>query len=52
MNAEAERLIEEMDAALFSGDTFLSEEALQKLEEHLPRWQRHILELRDLLKNP
>lgn len=40
MNAEAERLIEELDAAIFSGDTFRNPEALASLSLYLERWQR------------
>lgn len=43
MNPEAERMCEEIDAALFSGDTFLQdEETILKFKEYLDRWNRWV----------
>lgn len=51
ISPEADRLIEELDAALFSGDTFYSHEAVTTLRENLLRWSRQIDEIADLLSS-
>ena len=48
---EYHRLMEEMDAALFSGDTFYSPKAVTELRENLARWQRQIDEIEEFLNN-
>ena len=48
---EAERIMEELDAALFSGDTFFSTEAVTALRENLARWTRKIDEIADILNS-
>ena len=40
MTPEAERLCEEMDAAIFSGDTFYRKENIDSLIEYLERWKK------------
>jgi len=48
---EYQRLMEEMDAALFSGDTFYSPEAVTELRENLARWKRKIDEIAEFLNS-
>jgi len=42
-------IIDEFDAAIFTGDAFRSEEALSDLETALARWQREAQEIRQSL---
>jgi hypothetical protein len=51
MQPEAERIMEELDAALFSSDTFFSPEAVITLRENLARWTRKIDEIADILNS-
>ncbi|WNL50704.1 hypothetical protein RPALISO_117 [Ruegeria phage RpAliso] len=49
MHPSVERAFEEIDAALFSGDTFHSPDNLKVLENHLARWQRGAASVHQLL---
>lgn len=51
MNSEAEQIMEELDAALFSSDTFFSPKAVIALRENLARWTRRIDEIADILNS-
>lgn len=51
MTPEAERIMEELDAALFSSDTFYSHEAIIALRENLARWTRKVDEISDILNS-
>lgn len=51
MTPEAERIMEELDAALFSGDTFYSYEAVIALRDNLERWTRKIDEIAEILNS-
>ena len=42
----AEEAIDQLDAAIFSGDSFHSDEAIQLLEAALTRWQKELGNLR------
>lgn len=42
MDEEAEKLCEEIDAAIFSGDTFDSRQNADGLRVYLARWQREL----------
>ena len=46
--SEAEKMCEEIDAALFSGDTFLDAESLSLLDGYLKRWNRWMEEHRGM----
>lgn len=39
---------EEIDAALFSGDEFFNPECVKELELYLGRWQRKLVEFKEL----
>ena len=51
MTPEAERIMEELDAALFSSDTFYSTEAVTALRENLARWERKVDEIAEILNS-
>lgn len=51
MTPEAERIMEELDAALYSGDCFYSCEALMALRENLARWARKADEIGEILNS-
>lgn len=51
MTPEAERIMEELDAALFSGGTFFSTEAVTVLRENIERWTQRIDEIADILNS-
>jgi len=51
MNPEAEHLMEELDAALFSGDCFYSPEAVIALRENLARWARKVEEIAEIINS-
>lgn len=40
MHPTLENALEEIDAAIFSGDTFMHEEGRKVLREYLERWNR------------
>lgn len=40
MHPSVENALEEIDAAIFTGDTFLQKEDRMKLREYLARWDR------------
>ena len=44
-----EKLIDELDAYLFSGDEFFESCRLSDFDETLARWQRRIAEIRKML---
>ncbi len=56
MDSQVKRFVDEIDAAVFSSDVFLSREGVKYLREYLERWERglkgHELVLDDLEKNP
>lgn len=45
----AENACDSIDAGFFSGDTFHSEEALARIEWYMGRWQREIVNIREML---
>lgn len=47
--AYAEHALNEIDASVFSGDTFHSPEALSRLEWYMARWIGRIVEVREML---
>lgn len=47
MNEELQRYCDEIDAAIFSGDTFNSPTARLELRAYLERWSRELDSLRD-----
>lgn len=47
MHPSVERAIQEIDAAVFSGDTFEDPEARVELKAYLERWLRQLAELAD-----
>ena len=49
MNASVTQAIQEIDAAMFSGDEFLSRENITILRKYLSRWRRGLREHRDTL---
>ena len=44
------RAIDEIDAAIFSGDTFLNEENHAKMQKMLNRWQRGLNEHKETIE--
>lgn len=46
MHPSVTRAFDEIDAAIFSGDTFIDPDALQKLEAMVARWQLAITSLK------
>ena len=53
MNIDYEELvdgaIDEIDAALFSGDTFHDEEAIEDFRHIMERWERRLVEIKSIL---
>ena len=53
MNIDYEELvdgaIDEIDAALFSGDTFHDEEAIEDFRRMMERWERRLVEIKSIL---
>ncbi len=53
MNIDYEELvdgaIDEIDAALFSGDTFHDEEAIEDFRRIMERWERRLVEIKSIL---
>jgi hypothetical protein len=47
----AEHALDQLDAGFFSGDTFHGEGALARVEWYLGRWQREIVNIREMLRN-
>jgi hypothetical protein len=45
----AEQAIDEIDAALFSGDTFHDEEAIEDFRRIMERWERRLVEIKSIL---
>ena len=45
-----ESACQEIDAAFFSGDSFLTEEAMRRMEYFIGRWQREMASIREMLK--
>jgi hypothetical protein len=41
--------IDEIDAALFSGDTFHDEEAIEDFRRIMERWERRLVEIKSIL---
>jgi hypothetical protein len=50
MHPAIQNAIQEIDAAMFSGDAFINGENIQKLQEYLDRWNRGLNEHRATLK--
>jgi hypothetical protein len=50
MHPSVTRAIEEIDAAIFSGDAFLDEENHAKMQEMLDHWQRGLNEHKETIK--
>lgn len=46
MATDVKNAFELIDAAFFTGDTFLNEKAIEEAEEYMARWQRRIIALR------
>ena len=53
MNKAYEKLvdgaIDEIDAALFSGDTFYDEEVIEDFRRIMERWERQLVEIKSTL---
>jgi len=53
MNIDYEELvdgaIDEIDAALFSGDTFHDEEAIEDFRRIMERWERRLVKIKSIL---
>jgi hypothetical protein len=53
MNIDYEELvdgaIDEIDAALFSGDTFHDAEAIEDFRRIMERWERRLVEIKSIL---
>lgn len=49
-NRDAARLVDELDAHLFTGDTFFDEGDALALAEYLVRWGRRLHELRLIMQ--
>jgi len=53
MNIDYEELvdgaIDEIDAALFNGDTFHDEEAIEDFRRFMERWERRLVEIKSTL---
>jgi len=53
MNIDYEELIvgaiDEIDAALFNGDTFHDEEAIEDFRRFMERWERQLVEIKSIL---
>ena len=47
MHPSVERAIQEIDAAVFNGDTFEDPEARIELKAYLERWMRRLAEITD-----
>lgn len=45
----AERILDELDASVFSGDTFYNREDLENLKYHLKRWNKEVLEIEQVV---
>jgi hypothetical protein len=41
--------MDEIDAALFSGDTFHDEEAIEDFRRIMERWERRLVEIKSIL---
>ena len=50
MIAEIENACEEIDAAMFTGDTFHSEPALNELEFYVGRWRREMERIKIMIE--
>lgn len=50
MHPSVTRAIEEIDAAIFSGDTFLNEENNAEMRDMLDRWQRGLNEHKETIE--
>ena len=44
--------VEEIDAALFTGDTLHDQEVLKDFEWYLARWSKQVVEIKDECKYP
>jgi len=52
MTPEVERLCEELDAAIFSGDTFYSQENIDALVNYMERWKRELKKFEEIIEKP
>lgn len=50
MHPSVSRAFEEIDAAIFSGDTFYDPDALNKLKRMMDRWTRQLPHLEEMSK--
>jgi len=51
MTPEVDDKFDDIDAMLFSGDTFLDQENLNDLNHYLKRWARRSIELQDIIND-
>lgn len=52
MNEHEGEICDDLDASIFSGDSFHNEAALRELEHYLARWQRGVAAIREMLTTP
>ncbi len=48
-NELEEGAIDEIDAALFTGDTFLNKDNIRRMREYLARWERGLQEMESIV---
>ena len=51
MDRFTQKACDEIDASIFSGDTFHDQRAITEMEEYLARWTRGLAEIKTLLQN-
>ena len=49
MNTQIEEMLDELDAAIFTGDSFYSFRALNILEDYLERWMREVKNIKEAI---
>lgn len=49
LEACVENACDEIDAGFFSGDAFHSEEAIARIEWYMGRWQRELVNIKEML---
>lgn len=49
MNEHEAEVCDDLDASIFTGDSFHDEEALRELEHYLARWTREAARIRQVL---
>jgi len=50
MDKHTEQLLDELDSAVFSSDTFLDKESLERLQYYVNRWQRESQNIQTFLE--